>query len=132
MLPFDAESTEALEARFAAAFEGVYDADEIRRGDVKRPGQQRRHVFDFEDGMRMIVSRERMGAECVVHVSASLTEDSPLLPGIGSLGEIVQKAQLRFQGMVDRDLVHRNTAVTGGGVIHFLYADPGNLFAEEA
>ena len=54
MLPFEPESVESMKARYPAA---VAD-DAICRvidGKVvgKRPGEQRRHVFDFADGLRL-------------------------------------------------------------------------------
>jgi hypothetical protein len=69
------ESLEALRGRYARALEHVFDVPAIRdRGGI-RPGEVAANVFDFEDGLRLIVSRERMPEGHVVrHVSASFAE----------------------------------------------------------
>jgi hypothetical protein len=72
-LPFLPEPEAQLKARYAAALDPVYDPHEVIDGKVKRPGQQRKHVFDTEDGYRLIISRERLkGAPPVLHISVSL------------------------------------------------------------
>jgi hypothetical protein len=70
-VPQTAESLAVLRARYAAALEHVYDVEAIRRGAV-RPGEVAANVFDFEDGLRLIVSRERYpDGEILLHFSAS-------------------------------------------------------------
>lgn len=67
--------------RFAAAIKDTYDGSE-----ELRPGQQRKHIFDFEDGLRLMVSRDHYqtqeGEDAPeihgIHVSASLAEDPSL------------------------------------------------------
>ncbi len=80
-LPFAPESTEALRARFAAALEQPLTLDDVRSGAwlAKAPGRRRRCVFDCEDGVRLVVSREDQGGSLgeVVHVSASVQPDTP-------------------------------------------------------
>lgn len=71
--PYAPEPLEALQARYAAALEVVFDATAIIEGRADRPGMFRANVFDFEDGLRLLISRERMpgSALLVLHVSAS-------------------------------------------------------------
>jgi hypothetical protein len=70
-VPHQAESLTALRARYPAALEHVYDVEAIRRGAV-RPGEVSANVFDAEDGLRLIVSRERYpDDETFLHFSAS-------------------------------------------------------------
>jgi len=56
MTPYFAENLDAMRARLPAALSRTYDALEIEAGRLIRPGEQRQHVFDFEDGIRCIVS----------------------------------------------------------------------------
>lgn len=63
MLPFCPEKLESMRARLPDAISTVYDADEIS----KRPGEQRRQVFDFEDGVRCIVSIDKDSEERLLH-----------------------------------------------------------------
>jgi hypothetical protein len=37
-----------------------------------RPGDQRQHVFDFEDGVRMILNHEKYGDTLYLHASFSM------------------------------------------------------------
>jgi hypothetical protein len=69
------EPSEALAARYPAAIEKLWEYD--RYGNCAcglRPSTEREHVFDFEDGLRMIISRDHHVDEpepSFIHVSAS-------------------------------------------------------------
>ncbi len=85
MLAHEPEPLSFARARLPAALARLITEAELLAGTFPRPGLQRRHVFDFEDGLRLIVSREdhgsqrigpRRGLGEVVHVSASLTAGS--------------------------------------------------------
>jgi hypothetical protein len=70
-LPFEPESPSALRERFPAALDRVFDYREGAPAEL--PSGLRAHVFDFEDGVRMIVSRDMEGkGEVYLHVSASV------------------------------------------------------------
>lgn len=71
-LPNHPEPLTALRARFALALAATIDAEAVEAGLVDRPGQQRQHVFDFLNGLRLIVSRDRHpDGTRYLHVSAS-------------------------------------------------------------
>lgn len=73
-LPIKPESIEQLRARFPQALEGIYHSDAVAQGG-DRPGNHRRHIFDFPQGMRLIISRDRLGtARACLHVSASFSD----------------------------------------------------------
>lgn len=73
MIPFTPEPLTTLQRRFLAAFESICDVECVRAGTIPRPGTQRQHVFDWDDGVRMIISRDRWGdGQVVVHLSASV------------------------------------------------------------
>lgn len=55
MLPFEPEKLESMRARLPQALSVVYNYEIIESGG-QRPGEQRQHVFDFEDGIRCILS----------------------------------------------------------------------------
>lgn len=81
-LPFAPEPIASLRARFPGALAAVFDCASIEADpSVPRPGQVRANTFDFEDGLRMIVSRDDLGRSLGgvhLHASASLEEGSPL------------------------------------------------------
>lgn len=79
MLPRMPQPLTALRQRYPFALEHVHDVVAIRdRGDI-RPGEVAANVFDHEDGLRLIVSRERMpDGHVVLHVSASFGPDCQL------------------------------------------------------
>ena len=72
MLPFKPETIEALKVRYPAALERVFDVRELTGPVDDRPGLKREHVFDFEDGLRLIVSREMHDRGLCLHLSASM------------------------------------------------------------
>jgi len=70
-VPTAPEPLDALRARYPRALEYVYHADKVRAGGIG-PGEVAANVFDFEDGLRLIVSRERLpDGRLVLHVRAS-------------------------------------------------------------
>jgi hypothetical protein len=74
MIPFIPETMSANRARFAAALEPLYIITDYQPPSP-RPGEQRRHVFDFEDGMRIIASRDTIIGRHFLHASASMNAD---------------------------------------------------------
>jgi hypothetical protein len=69
-----------LRARYPEALREVIDMESAARGLVPWPGMVARNVFDCEDGIRLIVSRDDLGGQVgiVLHVSASIDPDAPL------------------------------------------------------
>ena len=73
MLPFEPEPGFQLEQRYKDAVEKIYPLAEMDGPD--RPSLNRKHVFDFQDGLRLIISREKYdNGEIVLHWSASVDE----------------------------------------------------------
>lgn len=71
MLLFQPETIEALIARFPKALTPVYTVEGMKRGDPFA-ADQRKHVFDFDDGTRLIVSHEKLGQRLYLHCTASM------------------------------------------------------------
>lgn len=69
LMPFQPEPIDALKARFPAALITVYEVEACESGRQQPPGLQRPHVFDFSDGVRMIVSREKHHQTVLIHAS---------------------------------------------------------------
>lgn len=72
------EPLEALRPRYPAAIATPYDLRKIDDLLVAgRPGTKQHHVFDFEEGIRLIVSREIMpDGRDSIHVSGSIHQGS--------------------------------------------------------
>ena len=73
-LPFKAESIESLRSRYPKCLERIWKLNELWRD---RPGMYRDYVFDFEDGTRLLISKDNFYPEDgeVIHVSASWEYD---------------------------------------------------------
>lgn len=77
-LPFEPQSIEQHKHRWHLAIDPLLDLVHDRAGTIAklatdRPGLHRPHLFDFLDGLRLIVSREfhpQLGE--MIHVSGSL------------------------------------------------------------
>jgi hypothetical protein len=65
-LPYAPEPLASLQARYKRAIDCVYDLGEVKRREIVSPGGNRENVFDFEDGLRLIVSRTQKGESRVV------------------------------------------------------------------
>jgi len=72
MIPFEPELVETMRLRYKDAVEDVIDLQKVAQKQIKPPSQNRRHVFDFYDGLRLIISRDGDGAKVFLHFSASI------------------------------------------------------------
>ena len=50
------ETIASMRARFHRAIEDSYDDEAVKLCLQTQPGRQRKHVFDFEDGIRLVIS----------------------------------------------------------------------------
>jgi hypothetical protein len=74
MLPFISEPIEQLKARFPKALEKVWV---ITIPMPDRPGLHRENVFDFPNGIRLLISRDNLIDKTEIHVSASWEYNEP-------------------------------------------------------
>lgn len=72
MIPFNPQPLAELKARFTQALVDSYSVEKILADAALRPGSKPQHVFDCEDGLRLIVSRDRLQGKEVIHFSASV------------------------------------------------------------
>lgn len=69
---FKPQPIELLRARYKKALEVSYNATKIAADKVPdRPGMHRENIFDFENGIRLIISRDVLGHIEGIHVSGS-------------------------------------------------------------
>jgi len=76
VLAFEPQTVEEMLRRFPAALEPVFDPVRAFAGAVNGDycvTRDRRHVFDFENGVRMIVTTERLPQRVLRHLSFGST-----------------------------------------------------------
>ena len=124
MLPFEPQSNDELKARFPLAVETPVEVEKIQAGIQPHPSKNRKHVFDYEDGMRLIISIDQIEDTRYFHVSASGTEE---------YGKSIEKEG--FEGFVEdvflRICVFRGrhpgnqleACTSKGGVLHIMFED---------
>lgn len=85
-LPFDAEFTSSMVKRYPDAILETYVTDGVeKKEDMKmRLGENREHVFDFYDGIRLIISKEMLKSKEYIHLSGSV--DKRIYNGTFDLG----------------------------------------------
>lgn len=109
-MPFIPEPLEDLKARFPKCLEKIWNVTDPM---PDRPGFHREHLFDFESGMRLLISNDCMIPRAPdIHVSASWEYCSPqslkemeeqVINGYKSLGG---KGLLRLLGFSGRGIPH--------------------------
>lgn len=124
--------------RYPAALRTVFDTEAIQYSGAKRPGECCENVFDFADGLRLIISRDKMpDGEILVHVSASAQHGSEMYKSIKS-GEMTPS-------MFCSEIARRHALISckqsglelmgfsdGKGVPHFRVVEPMDLQSLEA
>lgn len=101
-LPFQPEPIASMRARYPAARKTLYVQEDVAAGRQVAPSGLRQHVFDFEDGLRLIISRDRDPTGLVVmHLSASAQDGSHMHGAIcrGEVGmpEFFDRVKLEWQ-----------------------------------
>lgn len=105
--PFKPEPIEVLKARFHAAITETYDCtkmeEQIRKVRQVEPGiMARRHLFDFETHVRMIVSREHLqDGNDYIHLSFGIHKDCPWPYSQSMLVGMARNLAEEFTGRTD-------------------------------
>jgi len=73
-LPFKPEPLQSMRARMGAALKPIYDVEKLTPG--RTPTKKRAHVFDFPQGVRIGLSRDRCGVKVLIHLSASVSSET--------------------------------------------------------
>jgi hypothetical protein len=125
-LPYEPESIEAINLRMRSALDRLWVVADLRLDDdtVPRPSKDRNHVFDYSDGLRLIISREDYGGvyRSVAHLSASVQPNTQLSYRMHlrllNLESILAFAVRRFTtGTGQRDIAFWN--FSGGAIPHW-------------
>ncbi len=121
-LPWEPEPVEKIQARFAASLAPVYEVYDAARAIQLKIGRQRKHVFDLENGFRIICSIERYGPGAApnLHISFSTIlgrDSSGGMSGKQIIGYFHQVAKEISRGRLDIAEVK----VTENGIVHFYY-----------
>ncbi len=96
-LPFDPQPLNVLQQRWPLALERRFDAESVCLGSRMRPDELPSQVFDFQDGLRLIVSVEEHRGQARLHVSASITPQYPLTDWLFQLAETKTAAHVMEQ-----------------------------------
>lgn len=73
IIPFEPEPIEKLKLRFPNALKKEWNQNTIPFLDKIRPGQDRTYIFDFQNGLRLIISKDNLKelGGLHIHISAS-------------------------------------------------------------
>lgn len=74
MIPFNTQPLSQLKERYNYAIKARNNLTNILANPEERPGAKPVHIFDFEDGIRLIVSRDVIKEMEVIHFSGSINE----------------------------------------------------------
>lgn len=98
MLPFEPEDLDRMRARIDAALVETFEV--WSPTCTTGAGEVRRCVFDWPDGMRMIISFDRLarGEAPVLHISASIAPDTPLSKGAAAAAAVLGPTAAAFWG----------------------------------
>lgn len=122
MLPFKPEPLEQLQARFHKALTPVYGVVEMAKR-THRIGMMPKHVFDCDDGLRIIVSVEQDDRTAIyagkpyLHVSFSTIKPVEKLGRTALVAMLNQVVMELSRGRLPEPVVQ----VTPGGIVHFFY-----------
>ena len=119
MLPFEPEAEITLKARYADAIQTTFNLNEIEDDPDKRPGLIRKHVFDFYDGLRLIVSKDTDGQRTYLHYSASYNN----VGQFESLQEYIVFIIEHVNTLRGKEMEGRLTimASPSNGIVHLMY-----------
>lgn len=119
MLPFIPQSLSELQQRYNAAISKPVNAVYASSHPDESPGNKREHVFDFDDGVRLIISRDFAGNDEMFHVSGSVEEC--IWKGLFDK-TLIHHMKQRFQELSGYGIPAAHTfVITGKGIPHWLF-----------
>lgn len=125
-VPLKPEPLAALRARYHLAVARVIDPLDVARGLVPAPSADAVHVFDTEDGLRLIVSLERMPDGRVgTHISASIHDEVAVRQDCTTGAELFMFIGRSWQAISGSMFLPELLGISDGGVPHF-FLERGN------
>lgn len=130
MIEFEPEAEFTMKARYEDAIKDVYDHSEMFDGEnikegFEYPSSKRKHIFDFFDGCRLVISRERVAVGNILHVSASFRK------GYGNdnmdFEERLELIVLRVNELRGEPLTGAVRIVSFEDIIHMVYEENQTL-----
>lgn len=133
-VPRNPEPLAELRQRYPRALQFQFDMRAIIEQGLIRPGECAANVFDFDDGLRLIVSRELLlDGRDVLHVSASFAPQGKIADEMRLLS--ITKSKEQLLQMWRRDVPRRFRELSGDErALEFLGWSDGNVphwFVEE-
>ena len=126
-LEFKPESIESLKSRYLQAIDELVDVESVSLGLRVDPGTNRRHVFDLEEGIRFIISREDQGQDGVfLHLSASAKYDEGecVHTKFESFSNFMRLCEEKFKEISGDSRSLEKFGITTEGIIHWFIKEP--------
>ena len=125
-VPFKPQWMKEHHDRYDEAIETIYDIESIEIGLADPPSGKPKHVFDFPDGLRLIVSKDQFPThkKPVIHFSASVEPGYQLYRLIhrGKVGpnKFLRIVLERFRtlSLYKGDIIY--TGFSDGGIPHWI------------
>lgn len=116
-VPWTPAPIDVLRVRYPAAVAGLFDQREVAAGRQATPSGDPAHVFDTQSGLRLIISRDRLGDGRIgVHVSASWCRD--VSPG-ATAASLVAEIRAWWEALSGSTRTLEFLGVSEGGIPHF-------------
>ena len=125
MLAFQAEKVEQLKGRLPEALVQAWDPDTMTDKMEDRPGLNRTNIFDFEDGIRLIISKDQIDGKLFLHISGSIHQtcecglEVKSVSGKWMLEQMVEHIQSLLSLKQD---ANGEAMASDGGIIHLLFS----------
>lgn len=102
--------------RYKEAIREPYSVAKVLKEQETRPGNKPKHVFDFEDGIRLIISRDYHKDSEYIHFSGSVSDTH--FKGI--VGKNILDMMLRkFKDLTGYEGQPQFGGITPGGIPHW-------------
>lgn len=109
-VPWSPEPLASLQARYPAAVTDLIDQQDVADERRPSPSGEAKHVFDTEDGLRLIINCERLlDGRVGIHISASLHHNPP------------KKLDIRetWRSIAQSTLEPKLIFISAGGIPHY-------------
>lgn len=90
MIQINPQPLPVLKQRFVDALKKLHNVKDIIKGTAPAPSGNAENVFDFEEGIRIIISRELYQEKVWLHFSGSITDAYKGPTDVQILGVIVK------------------------------------------